>query len=179
MADTQRTLTQILALLADNATGDISAQDMRDTVVSLASDHAGLYISTSATTTISTVDVWVDEGSTWTLSADSHNFSEDTNGRLQYDGDASRHVHITASASVTSDGNAKTYEFGIAKNGTIYTPSISQRRIVIGTEVGDASVTAMIPMDPGDYLTLQIRNITDDTNATITKANIVAMGMIE
>ena len=179
MANTQRTLSQVLALLADNATGDISAQDMRDAVLSLASDHAGMYISTSAATTISTVDVWVDEGSTWTLSPDSHNFSEDTDGRLQYDGAASRHVHVTASASVTSSGNGKTYEIGIAKNGTVYTPSISQRKIVIGTEVGDVSVTAMIPMDTGDYLTLQVRNVTDDTNATITKANIVAMGMIE
>ncbi len=34
MADTKRTQTEILALLADNITGDISPQDMRDSVVS-------------------------------------------------------------------------------------------------------------------------------------------------
>lgn len=35
MADTVRTIDDILALLADNVTGDISAQDMRDAIVSL------------------------------------------------------------------------------------------------------------------------------------------------
>ena len=34
MADTKRTQTAILALLADNVTGDISEQDLRDSVVS-------------------------------------------------------------------------------------------------------------------------------------------------
>ena len=34
MADTVRTQTEILALLADNVTGDISEQDLRDSVVS-------------------------------------------------------------------------------------------------------------------------------------------------
>ena len=35
MADTQRTEAAILALLADNSTGDISPQDMRDAIVSM------------------------------------------------------------------------------------------------------------------------------------------------
>lgn len=35
MADTQRTRAQILALFADNTTGQISAQDMRDFIVTL------------------------------------------------------------------------------------------------------------------------------------------------
>lgn len=35
MADTQRTRAQLLALLADNVTGEISAQDLRDFVVTI------------------------------------------------------------------------------------------------------------------------------------------------
>jgi len=35
MADTQRTRAAILALLADNVTGQISAQDLRDTIVTI------------------------------------------------------------------------------------------------------------------------------------------------
>jgi len=38
MADTKRTLTELLALLADNNTGDISAQDLRDFLVSVYND---------------------------------------------------------------------------------------------------------------------------------------------
>jgi hypothetical protein len=35
MADTQRTRAQILALLADNVTGQVSAQDLRDVIVTI------------------------------------------------------------------------------------------------------------------------------------------------
>lgn len=41
MADTQRTRAAILALLADNVTGQISAQDMRDVIVTLMEDEFG------------------------------------------------------------------------------------------------------------------------------------------
>ena len=39
MADTRRTLTEILALFADNSTAQISAQDLRDFVVSVLMNH--------------------------------------------------------------------------------------------------------------------------------------------
>ena len=43
MADTVRTLAALQALLADNSTGDISPQDLRDMLVSLASTQLALY----------------------------------------------------------------------------------------------------------------------------------------
>lgn len=46
MADTVRTIDQILALLADNTTGAISAQDMRDGIVSLDDTGWGQYSDT-------------------------------------------------------------------------------------------------------------------------------------
>ena len=42
MADTQRTLAALLTLLADNSTGAISAQDVRDMLVSVAGGYGGL-----------------------------------------------------------------------------------------------------------------------------------------
>lgn len=49
MADTQRTLSAALALLADNATGDISPQDLRDTVVSIFANHALIGVAGGST----------------------------------------------------------------------------------------------------------------------------------
>jgi hypothetical protein len=43
MADTVRTLAALQTLLADNATGEISPQDLRDMLVSLASTQLALY----------------------------------------------------------------------------------------------------------------------------------------
>lgn len=179
MADTQRTLAALVAILANNVTGDISAQDIRDMLVSLAADHAELYVSGSAETTIATKDAWVDEGSTWTLSANARNFSEGTNGRLQFDGVAVRAFMVAGTVSMTSPENNKTYEFGIGKNGTIWTPSIIQRKIGTGADVGAAPIAGIIEMDTGDYLTLQVRNTTDTSNVTVTKANISVVGLIE
>jgi hypothetical protein len=49
MADTVRTITEILALLADNTSGDISPQDMRDAIVTLAALSPTIPISSSMT----------------------------------------------------------------------------------------------------------------------------------
>lgn len=51
MADTARTLTQILALLADNSSQDISAQDVRDMVVSLYGNYGGMFVHGNGTPT--------------------------------------------------------------------------------------------------------------------------------
>lgn len=49
MADTVRSRTALLALLADNVSGDISAQDMRDVLVSLHGVYGQIYTAAGAT----------------------------------------------------------------------------------------------------------------------------------
>jgi hypothetical protein len=44
MADTQRTLAALLALLADNITGDISPQDIRDFLVSVSGGYGSIFV---------------------------------------------------------------------------------------------------------------------------------------
>ncbi len=50
MAQTERTYAEILALLADNVTGDISPQDHRDVVASMLGGYAGLIQSVAGGT---------------------------------------------------------------------------------------------------------------------------------
>lgn len=49
MADTNRTLAAILALLADNTTGDISPQDLRDSIISVFANYALIGVAGGAT----------------------------------------------------------------------------------------------------------------------------------
>ena len=49
MADTRRTKAEILALFADNASGDITPQDLRDAVVSIMGGYAGVFVEDGAT----------------------------------------------------------------------------------------------------------------------------------
>ena len=48
MVDTVRTRAAVLALLADNSTGDISPQDVRDAIVSMFGVYAFIYVSDGA-----------------------------------------------------------------------------------------------------------------------------------
>jgi len=59
MADTKRTQTAVLALLADNVTGDISPQDLRDSVVSARANQGGAwaYYADGTSTTQGTAQV--------------------------------------------------------------------------------------------------------------------------
>jgi hypothetical protein len=49
MADTSKTLAQILALFANNTSGDISPQDLRDFVVSVMGGYGAIYTDSGST----------------------------------------------------------------------------------------------------------------------------------
>ena len=176
MADTQRTSAAILAILADNATGDISAQDMRDTFVTTSPDHAELYVSTAAATTVSVKDTWYPISGTWTLSAGAKNFTESVNGQLLFGGDATRHFLISSAVSM-SGGNGDTLEFGIGIDGTIWTPSIIRRKLG-SVDVGAAAVSALVSLAAGSYVVLMGRNTSNTTNFTVNLSNLSVMGMV-
>lgn len=175
MVDTQRTFADIIALFADNVTGDISPQDARDFIKSVRPTFGGLYISASAETTISAVDTWtkVEGTTTETTTTDwSH-----TNNRLTYDGAADVHAHIAMSFTIESASGNQEFEFGVAKNGTILTSSILKRKIVVASEAGAAAVHTDAMMSNGDYLEMFIQNTTSSANATMTYGYLFGMSM--
>lgn len=55
MADTQRTLSALLAILADNTAGDISPQDLRDAVVTVFANYADIRTTSSGTFSASNI----------------------------------------------------------------------------------------------------------------------------
>ena len=68
MPDTQRSKADILAnLFQDGQTAGITAQDMRDLIVSLTPDFAGLDFATPAATTISVAGTYVKAAGTTTI----------------------------------------------------------------------------------------------------------------
>ncbi len=181
MADTQRTLAQLQTLLANNVTGAISAQDLRDMLESLRNDHGEICVTSAVETPIAVQNTWyTTEAGTWSLTgATAHNFSMDTNGRLQYDGAETRTFHIACSVSLLSASNNKVYELGVGVDGTVNVPSIVRRKIATGADVGSTAVHGLVALAPSSYLGLMIRNITDTTNATVSLSNLFAMGMIK
>jgi hypothetical protein len=175
MTQTMRSLAALEALLADNTSGSISPTDLRDALIATVQPgHAEMYISSSGATTLGDTSTWVQVAGTWALT-DALNWDMNVNGQLRYTGLAEREVNIAAGVSMTAAGNNMVTEWCIAKDGTPLAPSIVQRKIGTGTDVGAASVIAHTDITNGSYLALMCRNTTSATNVTATKANIVVI----
>lgn len=179
---TQRTLATLQGLLADNTTGDISPQDLRDLVETLAHDHGELSISSPVETTIDTVDVWKKMAGTTVISPGvNHHFDMPVDNRLRFTGDADRLMHIAVSIGVTPAASNKTLEFMVAKNGNAADvnslPSVIQMTLPNQNITVATTLHAFIPMSPNDYIEVWCRNVTDATNLTAETLNFVAIGM--
>ena len=177
MPDTQRSIAQVKALLADNLTQQISAQDVRDFLETIRAGHGEISVTASAETTIAAIDTWTDAAGTFALSGNAMNWDMNTNGQLRYIGASPRVAHIAISFSMTTAANNKNVSIGCAKNGTIITPSIVNRLVATGADEGTGAVHAFIDVTTNDYLTVQVRNNTDNVNMTLTTVNLFAMDM--
>ena len=178
MADTQRLLSTILGLLANNATGDISPQDVRDMVVSLFNGHGEISITVAAATAVAAQNTWYPVSGTWALSDEAVNWDNPSVGRLGYTGPAKRCCHIACTVSITSPSNNITYEWCIGLNGVPITPSILRQKIGTAGDTQSTAVHAFIDVDNGDYLELMVRNITDAADPTAVTGNLFVMDML-
>jgi len=131
------------------------------------------YFSTPAATVL-TLNTWTKAAGTSTEAAAHPDFTH-SNNRFTYTGANNIIIHGFASFSVTAATNNKVFEFGVAKNGTIVTPSIMRRKISTGADVGTGALHFVITMATNDYFEFFIRNITDSTNATLELMNLGCM----
>lgn len=152
MADTIRSRTELLALLADNTTGDISPQDLRDMLVSLMGVYGGIEAIDESTpqTGIGTSPVKV---TGWTENETSVGVTPDFSAgslTILYDG-----VYIV-SCQVSFSGTLNTtFSFHLAVDAVEQDEGF-HRKLGTGGDVGSSSVTAIIPMVAGNVITLQV-----------------------
>lgn len=177
MADTQRTITEILALCADNTAGAISPQDIRDVIETLKPTFGGLYVTVPAATTLATGVMTKAAGTTALTHV--HNWSMPTNNRLQYNGVAGAHGHIAASVSLTCAGNNQDIRVGIAKNGSVIASSILSNRILTGSDVRSTALHTDDMLAPGDYLEFFVANDSGTSQITMQQGYLFCMTMPE
>ena len=176
MAQTMRSIATLETLLADNASGQVSPQDLRDAVIATVIPGYGqMYISSSSETTVSVQGTWYEVNGTYSLSDSSSNWSMGTNGRLGYGGAEAREVLVLASISVTSAGSNIETEWAVAKNDTVSTPSIVRRKISAGSDVGAAAIVGHLDVSTNDYISLFCRNVDGTANLTADLADLVVM----
>lgn len=135
--------------------------------------YGSLYISASAPTSIGFTQTWTKAAGTTTTDLLSNFDANSVNNRLRYLGNETAVFHVDVSFSMTAAVANKVFRFGIAKNDAILTQSIVARKISTNTDVGAASVHALLSMATNDYVELFVANWTDDSNLTVDFASFI------
>ena len=158
MADTARTTADLLGLLADNTTGDISPQDLRDVIVSQM-DHGAIFLSLAAApvtlsgvgttpTKVTVANVAVDASAVVTggIAADA------ANDNLTIGVAGTYHVGFAASFSLASANKTVTMTPFI--NGA--TGLVAADRFVSNNDVGAMSLNGIIPYAAGAEVDVRV-----------------------
>lgn len=139
--------------------------------------YGEIYVSTPAATSIGSASTWYDANGTYTFSTPNHEFEMSTNGQLRYIGHQPRVMHIAASFSIQAASAGVEVWVGVAKNGTVITPSVVKQDYGNNTDVLSSAAHAFVQLDPGDYLSVRVYNASSGTNVTFQTLNLFAMSM--
>lgn len=174
--EVQRTIAELYALLADNSSGDISPQDVREIVETLRSGNAEMSLSVSAETSIAAIGTFVKLAGTTVQTANpaARLFSMTANNRLEYTGVAK--VIVTVHTNVTlqlSSGVNQDIRTRIAKNGLTITETDVLRLLSGTTDKGFVHCDANVEMVTGDYVEVWVANNTSTANLTALRLQTI------
>jgi hypothetical protein len=179
MAQTQRSLAELFALLADNSTGAIDPADLRDVVETLRNGVGEISITAASPVVVTVQNTWQENSeATWAASANLLNWAMTVNGRLYYTGPSERMCHIAATLEVDlTSGGPGVAQMAIAKNGTVITTSITQQTIDTGVTHEATAIHAYTMAETGDYLSIMVRNTSATADIGIDFAQLFVMDM--
>lgn len=182
MADIQRSLNDLLTVqFPDGLTaGSITAQTMRDLIVSLISSHVAMYITGGALTTIGVAGTYVKAAGVTAVPPGftPRTFTHTPSNRLTYDGIVVLHALVTASVSISAAGANKMVGLKLAKNGVVIDSTVVMTNLQTGGDISAVSVLAAVDLDPNDFLEMYVTNLTDTTDVTIESMYFHIQGAI-
>lgn len=180
MADTPRTYAQLQAILPDNASGQLSPQDLRDFLASVRLPFACYYISVPTATTIAVPSTYYKVSGTTVLEA-SRDFTQPQNNRVLYGGTPTRDVKISVMGNGREGGGlgGDDISFRVAKNGT----SIANSQNGFVTSTVTQALTFSLQwwetgLTTGDYLEIYTTNNTDTNSVLVNEMVVIVEGML-
>lgn len=178
MADTQLSMAAALAGLANNTSGDISPQDVRNLGVTLHAGVGQIYVPASAAASVTiagTVNYVEVTEPVWSLSSGAYLFDEsDGNGRLTYTGEGP--VTAIVTCSISFRGNAgHIIHLRIGKNAATLESAEAIRKLGNTGDVGSTGLSTTLSLVTGDYISLWVRNESSATNVTMDALNLQAV----
>jgi len=169
MADTQRTLAALQALFADNTTGDISPQDLRDFLVSSMGGYGSIYVNGGSTAQTGITGTPAQMTGFATNGISSGTTPDHANDKITIltAGD----YLINASASFIGS-SSDIFQVEIYNN-TTGTGYAFNRFISAGGDTGDAGCNALITCAANDEISLYISSSTGGTSFTPQEASLI------
>ena len=166
MADTRRTRAEILALFADNSIGSISAQDLRDFVVTIMGGYASIKTvdGTTAQTGITATPVKL---TTFAVNGTANGLTPDhTNDQITIDVDGVYFVECDVSFSGSSNS---TFELHLRVDAVEKDEGF-HRKIGSGGDTGSAGFHGIVSLVAGEVLTTYIESTDGGTSVTPSDA---------
>lgn len=167
MPNVSRTRTALLALLADNNSGDITPQIVRDALVSIMGGIGGIYAQDAAAAQATTESYQKVIGFTGAFSDDEiSSDAVDDKITVLVGG-----VYTVYCGFSFFDGSNRTYTFSIAVNGT--PTAIEMARQLGGSgDVGNSSMFGPIPLSANDEITILVKSDLA-SNFTLVHAQLI------
>lgn len=163
------------------STGNILPSDLRWTfihsnVFQNSENTSYLAIPTNATvTTILVINTPVKIAGTWT-DVNSSRFTNDTTGKITYDGSKTIDVQISVNISaLKAGGGTDNYTVYIAKNGVVDT-NILGKFSTDSARIPNIAFFGSISLSTTDFIEVFVENNSNINNITITSANILVKG---
>ena len=179
MADTQRTQSDLQVKFADNTSGAIIPQWLRDFLESSNPSTGALHFTDpGATTTITQVSTFVKAANTGSLTLP-HRFASTVAGQLQYTGLVAVTAQVVFAGSVSSPvANNQVSRFAIAQNGVVVTPSYVRTKLGSAGDTQAIAMNVLLTLNPNDYLEVWLANDTGPNNLTIEHGYLSAIGVL-
>lgn len=175
MADTQRTLATLQSLLADNATGDIAEQDVRDLLVSLQGSHGTIGVQGNAVETMITDTVSFFEMAPVTALGEALRFDQSANGRLRYIGTPTVAVAVFGIVTMLGVSPNQDIFVRIGKNGVADAESEQRIKKLGSTENIVMALQLLDQASLNDYYSLMVRNTSTASNVVAVNLSLMAM----
>jgi hypothetical protein len=181
MPDTPRTLSTLLTQLADNTSGNITAQVMRDLLVSLQPSRGQIVLTATVATTFTGAGVYTTIKGTTALDSDvtAYEVATPASGQLRFDKSITEIVLVNATLEVLPAANNKRYTFTFAKNGVAIT-DLAYTAFYGNLSGNPAGVflSGLVEMGAGDTLAVVVKNDTDTTAITASVLTLSGVGFM-
>lgn len=182
MTQTPKILSALLAELPDNTTGDISAENIRDAVVSLFPARGQIYHTNNGTSTFTGTGVYSPIVVTTALDNDtsSSDVSQPASATLKMLKNVAQVALVNATLEVLPANNNQRYTFTFSKNGTPI-PELAFTAYFgnLGGNAAGVFLSGLMAMTYNDELSVVVKNDTSTASLTCSQFTMSLIGFIK